>query len=567
MKKRKQKQETEYSFWQPATDLMSSLAFILMLVIALLGLYILSDYTGYTEGYYPAQETSAAEETTVQHEGDGDGSWYHDDDHGSGDGDGDGSGDGQYDEQIIQTGGGGYSPDEGIKSAVFAELVDDETDRIIPEAGISFELYRTDTVNYQDGALQILNTYYPEKISYRDFETTEEGTFYLPEKIYQGTYFFRELNEPEGYDAAGDTYFDIDRLYDWPEAYIVQLRVSPSKNIIYVQSSDAATGEPLPGASYDVIAAENVATNDGTVRFTAGQLADTIVCDEDGKGQSTELYLGKYYLRQSQVPEYYAAMPGTLAVSVDKKGTADPEQHNVALDKTAVNIKVNDELYQDQGIAGAEFVLTDASGTAAADCTTDESGSVRLTDLSKNTVYHLRQTKAAGDYYADSADHTFTVDENGLIDNRSTLDLALSNRMIRVAVGQIDAVLGKPVSGGELSLYDSGNNLISTWTTGKSAAVFTDLAPGHYYIVRDKDTDKRSEFDVNDTAAMQELNIRVFTINSALAAAAAVLILFVAIYAFVSLIKLLGAKKKRRMLAAASKADKKEDDEESREQK
>lgn len=32
------------------------------------------------------------------------------------------------------------------------------------------------------GALQILNTYYPEKISYREYETTEEGVFYLPEK-------------------------------------------------------------------------------------------------------------------------------------------------------------------------------------------------------------------------------------------------------------------------------------------------------------------------------------------------------------------------------------------------
>ena len=42
------------------------------------------------------------------------------------------------------------------------------------------------------GALQILNTYYPEKISYREYETTEEGVFYLPEKNYQGDYFFRE---------------------------------------------------------------------------------------------------------------------------------------------------------------------------------------------------------------------------------------------------------------------------------------------------------------------------------------------------------------------------------------
>ena len=39
--------------------------------------------------------------------------------------------------------GGGYG-DEGIKSAVFTELVDDETDRIISDEGVRFELYRTD---------------------------------------------------------------------------------------------------------------------------------------------------------------------------------------------------------------------------------------------------------------------------------------------------------------------------------------------------------------------------------------------------------------------------------------
>ena len=566
MKKRKQKQDSEYSFWQPATDLMSSLAFILMLVIALLGLYILSDYTGYTEGNYPEQETYAAEETTTQDEGNGDGSWYRDDDHGDGNGDGDGSGDGRYDEQIIQSGGGG-NPDEGIKSAVFAELVDDETDRIIPEAGISFELYRADADGYQDGALQILNTYYPEKISYREYATTEEGTFYLPEKIYHGTYFFRELNEPDGYDAAEDTYFNIDRLYDWPEAYIVQLRVSPSKNVIYVQSFDAETKEPVPGACYDVIAAENVTTNDGTVRFTAGQLADTIVCDETGSGQSSELYLGKYYLRQSQTPEYYAAMQGTLAVSVDKKGSSDPAEQSIALDKTRVHIQLDDELYQDNGIEGAEFVLSDASGKVVADCITDGSGAAELTDIAKNTVYHLKQTKSVGDYYADNADYTFTVDGSGLINNGSSLDLNLSNRMIRVSVDRTDAVLGKSLSGGEFSLYDVSGSMLSSWTSGSSAQVFTDLAPGHYYILRDNDADKRVEFDVNDTADIQNINIRVFTLESGLAIGAAVLVLFGAVYTAVSLVKMLKAGKKRRKLAEAAKTAVKENDDESDEQK
>lgn len=47
MKRHRQKPNEEYNFWQPATDMMSGLVFVLVLIIALLGLYLLSDYTGY----------------------------------------------------------------------------------------------------------------------------------------------------------------------------------------------------------------------------------------------------------------------------------------------------------------------------------------------------------------------------------------------------------------------------------------------------------------------------------------------------------------------------------------
>ena len=54
MRRRRKDQNGEYNYWQPATDMMTGLVFVLMLIVALLGLYLLSDYTGYkydeTEG-------------------------------------------------------------------------------------------------------------------------------------------------------------------------------------------------------------------------------------------------------------------------------------------------------------------------------------------------------------------------------------------------------------------------------------------------------------------------------------------------------------------------------------
>ena len=327
-RKRRQDPDAEYNFWQPATDMMSALVYVLLLIIALLGLYLLSDYTGLEE------PSSSSEEAAY--------SGWHDDDydgwHDGGADDDPGDGDGRYDQQIIQTGGGGGGgyDEDGVKAAVFAELIDEETERRIQEAGVRFELYRTDTAHLINGSLQTLNTYYPEKISYREYETTGEGTFYLPEKIWQGSYYFRQLSEPEGYDAAADTYYDVDRMYDWPEPYIVQIRVAPCKNIIRLQMNDAETQQPVGGGTFRVIAAEDIITKDGTVRYTQGQQVDTITCDEAGYGESVELYLGKYTVQQQSSPNYYTTMQQDLDAEVEKKNGSDPELHKIDTEKTKI---------------------------------------------------------------------------------------------------------------------------------------------------------------------------------------------------------------------------------------
>ena len=112
---RKQGRDGEYNFWQPATDLMTGLVFILMLLVALLGLYLL-----YTPSLFDAMEPStealAEEQGDIPEtggygelEGDGadeeEGDGYGDgEDNEEGDDDGNGDGDGDDD------GGDGYGP-------------------------------------------------------------------------------------------------------------------------------------------------------------------------------------------------------------------------------------------------------------------------------------------------------------------------------------------------------------------------------------------------------------------------------------------------------------------------
>lgn len=546
-RKRRNEPENEYNFWQPATDMMSGLVFVLILIIALLGLYLLSDYTGYEEA------PSSSEEAASSHVDDDDhGSWYHDDLHGTGDGNGDGSGDGKYDQQIIQSGGGGGYGEDGIKTAVFVELIDDETERRIQEQGVRFELYRTDTTHLQNGTLQTLNTYYPEKINYREYETTEEGVFYLPEKIWQGSYYFHELTEPEGYDAAADTYYDVDRMYDWPDPYVVQIRVAPCKNIIRIQMNDAETEEPVGGGTFRVLAAEDIITKDGTLRYSAGQQVDVITCGDTGYGESKELYLGNYTVQQLSAPNYYTTMQESLDVTVEKKNDELPELHEITAEKTKITLDLADEL-TGQKLEGAAFTVSNERTGAVQTLRTDVSGGILLTDLDKNTTYHIRQQQAPENYRADTADYALTVDANGLIDGQSSARLALTNRMLRVSVHAVDMVLRGDLDGEVLSLYNAQDQLVDSWTANGAGRMFTGLAEGGYYVVRGTGNDenaKRYSFTVQDTARQQDWNIPVFTLRSGIALAVGAALAAGVIWLLVFLFGLLARRRKAGKAAA-----------------
>lgn len=545
-RKRRQDPDAEYNFWQPATDMMSALVYVLLLIIALLGLYLLSDYTGLEEPSSSSEEAASS----GWHDDDYDG-WH---DGGADDDPGDGDGDGRYDQQIIQTGGGGGGYDEdGVKAAVFAELIDEETERRIQEAGVRFELYRTDTAHLINGSLQTLNTYYPEKISYREYETTGEGTFYLPEKIWQGSYYFRQLSEPEGYDAAADTYYDVGRMYDWPEPYIVQIRVAPCKNIIRLQMNDAETQQPVGGGTFRVIAAEDIITKDGTVRYTQGQQVDTITCDETGYGESVELYLGKYTVQQQSSPNYYTTMQQDLDAEVEKKNGSDPELHKIDTEKTRILLNVTDELTS-SALEGAVFTVANRRTGTTQTVATDESGQIRLTDLDKSTTYLIREQQAPGNYRPDDTDRTVIVAADGRIDGAGSTTLDITNRLLRVSISAVDTVLRSNTEGEQLSLYDEQDQLIRSWTSSDSGQLFTDLTEGSYYVVRgkaDPANARKYPFTVQDTASTQNWTVPVFTLRSAVALAVLAVVAAGVVWLLVFLWGILAHRRKARKAAAA----------------
>ena len=169
---------------------------------------------------------------------------------------------------------------------------------------------------------------YPTPTTIDTFFTDANGSLVTPEKLDYGKgYSIVEVQAPYGY-VLDETpvYFDITEENSMEESGVTVIKVNKSnmaqKGTITVEK----TGEVfygvnvsgtedtdviyqpiyeiagLEGAVYEIRAAEDIYTPDGTLRYSKGEVVDTITTTFDGFVTSKELYLGKYEVQEIEAP-------------------------------------------------------------------------------------------------------------------------------------------------------------------------------------------------------------------------------------------------------------------------
>lgn len=198
--------------------------------------------------------------------------------------------------------------------------VDAETGKVIPLAGAGFRLYRP------DGSLITQTFTYPEVTTIDTFYTNSEGYLITPEKLEYGKgYSLVEVSAPYGYTLSGEpVYFDVtaDNATEENAVTVVEvtkpnmaqkgvIKISKSGEVFSSVTEADGLYQPvfsvrgLPGAVYEITAAEDIITPDGTLRASAGEVVDTVTTDETGLAESKPLYLGKYEIREITAPGGY----------------------------------------------------------------------------------------------------------------------------------------------------------------------------------------------------------------------------------------------------------------------
>ena len=227
-----------------------------------------------------------------------------------------------------------------FESFVNVVKVDAESGKSIPYAGAGFKIY-----DPQGNQVKMTFTY-PTPTTIDVFYTDANGSLVTPEKLDYGKgYSIVEVQAPYGY-VLDDTpvYFDITEENSTEEGGVTVVKVnkpnmaqkgtitvektgevfsgvnvsgSEDSDVIYQPAYEVAG---LEGAVYEVRAAEDISTPDGTLRYSKGEVVDTITTSSDGFVKSKELYLGKYEVKEITAPDGMVVSGETHTVELTYAG-------------------------------------------------------------------------------------------------------------------------------------------------------------------------------------------------------------------------------------------------------
>ena len=221
-----------------------------------------------------------------------------------------------------------------FESYIKVVKVDAESGKTIPYAGAGFQIYDP------TGNLITMTYTYPSPTVIDTFYTDANGCFVTPEKLDYGKgYSIVEVQAPYGYVLDGTPiYFDVTEDNSTEESGVTVIKVNKPNTAQKGTITVEKTGEVfsgvnvsgsedteviyqpvyetagLEGAVYEIRAAEDIYTPDGTLRYAKGTVVDTVITDGDGFAKSRELYLGKYEVREITAP-YGMVLNGEIHIA------------------------------------------------------------------------------------------------------------------------------------------------------------------------------------------------------------------------------------------------------------
>ena len=418
--------------------------------------------------------------------------------------------------------------------------LDKETGKRIPYEGAAFEIYDSDnhrvTMQYT----------YPQVTSIHTFYTNKEGYLITPEKLPYGDYTLKEVRAPYGYvlddtpipfvisqeNASTDTGVTVVKVKAKDMAQKGVINITKTGEVFSSVEENNGVYTPkysvgnLKGAVFEVYAAEDITTLDGTVRYEQGTLVDTITTDDDGVAKSKELYLGKYTVIEKTAPNGYvhnaakydaeltyagqnvSVTSTELSVYNERQKVAVSLKKEMDEDKT-FNLGKNNEIsfvqfgiYANEDIkaSNGDIIPKDALITFA-NC--DKNGSIVFDcDLPVGFKWYVKEIATDEHYILSDTKYEFDTEYQGqdikVIDIKINNDKAIENNLIYGSVKglKIDRETQEVIKGATFGLFFANtseltekNAVLTAVTDENGIFTFSNIPYGEYLIKEIKPAD------------------------------------------------------------------------------
>ena len=418
--------------------------------------------------------------------------------------------------------------------------LDKETGKRIPYEGAAFEIY--DSNNHR-----ITMQYtYPQVTSIHTFYTNKEGYLITPERLPYGDYTLKEVQAPYGYvlddtpipfsitqeNSSTDTGVTVVKVKAKDMAQKGVINITKTGEIFSSVKENNGVYTPkysvgnLKGAVFEIYAAEDITTLDGTVRYEQGTLVDTVTTDDDGVAKSKELYLGKYTVIEKTAPNGYVhntakydaeltyAGQNVSVTSTDLSVYNERQKVSVSLKKVMAEDKTfsignNGEItsvrfgvYADEDIkaSNGDVIPKDALITFA-NC--DKNGSIVFDcDLPVSFKWYVKEVATDEHYILSDTKYEFDTEYQGqdvkVIDIKVNNDKAIENNLIYGSVKglKIDRETQETIKGATFGLFKSDTTeftedkaILTAVTDENGVFVFNNIPYGEYLIKELKPAD------------------------------------------------------------------------------
>ena len=400
---------------------------------------------------------------------------------------------------------------------------DAETGKIIPVSGVGFKVWSVDNGEYISQSIN-----YPEETTLDTFYTNDSGTLMLPKELAYGDYELHEVKAPTGYFLDNESVpFTVDgsektievEKYDTPQ----KGKISVSKRGDIFKSVTAADDKYIPvfeesgliGAEFEVRAAEDIYTADGTLRASSGDVVADLITDENGYAVTEELYLGKYTVSEKKAPVGYVLNSEEKLIELTYAGqevaVSDAVNSSFINDYQGVDIHLekfieNDDQFcigDNDEYKNVTFGLFAAEDITAADGTIiPENGLVSTVTLGEDMTAHFEEKLPFARYYVQeiSTDESYMLNGEKYLVNfeymgqeQTTVDIDCGTFVNSIKRGNVSGKkvneknepLEKAVFGlfkTDTTEFTAENALLTTESDKDGKFSFSDIPYGEYIV-------------------------------------------------------------------------------------